>query len=545
MHEQTLRGYLVWEGRRSAISSLNASVRAQFSGLQWSSNGTGCCAKVGAITADTHVTFRFNSESVPESLRGSRKFQPAREYAERISQELGGVRRHSTALVQAALHRFKSPAADGGIQPSVGAIISGLPGVGKTCLAKAVANSMGVGIEFLNAANVFQTFVGHSEVELVKVFEHAIRKSPCVLIIDGIEAIAASRDASVDSQSALEVGVLGTLLASLDRIKKGSLPLFVIGTTTRPEDLDAAVVSNGRMDVAVQIEPPTQPQRKETLQIMTREWPASSLDDSFLDQLSDSTGGFVGADLLGLCQKTLQNSLNDAAQSAVGDPQVLPRHFEQALASTYPSALQSHNVSQRQSPADAASIDRGERFSRVFGLDKAIESIKVSLIEPLEDCSRFLVYGTVPPKGILLTGPSGSGKSHLALAIADEVRRRGLASFVSVRCTDLLTKVVGDTEKALRELFATARNAAPCVLFFDQIESIAPVRGFDTSTEQTFDRMLSMLLVEMDGFNTSRAKLKDSLTSDAARAAFLKEHVVILASTTNKELLDPAILRPG
>jgi transitional endoplasmic reticulum ATPase len=523
-------------------------VRAAFSGVLWSTEGTGCCAKIGTINADTRITCYYKSESVPASSGAFCQFQPAQEYAERIAQELGGVCHHSTTLIQAALHRFKSTDASSYVQPSTGAIISGLPGVGKTCLAKAIANSLGVSLEFLNAANVFQTFVGHSEVELVNAFERAIRKSPCILVIDGVEAIAASRDASADSQSALEVGVLGTLLASLDRIKKASLKVFVIGTTTRPEDLDAAVVSNGRMDVAVKIEPPTQPQRKEMLQIMTRGWPTTALADTFLDHLSESTGGFVGADLLSLCQKTLQNALNDAAKIPAADPDLLPRHFDQALASTYPSALQSHNVSQRESPHDTASISGGEEpspFSRVFGLDQAIESIKVSLIEPLEDCSRFLAYGTVPPKGILLTGPSGAGKSHLALAIADEVRRRGLASFVSVRCTDLLNKVVGDTEKALRELFATARNAAPCVLFFDQIESIAPVRGFDTSTEQTFDRMLSMLLVEMDGFTTSRAKLQDSLTSTAARAAFLKEHVVVLASTTHKELLDPAILRPG
>lgn len=540
---------MVWEARRALIHCINILTDVKFNGLTWKSNGTGCCSGVGIIGPDTAVTCHFQHDiSQGSRTFGPRQFQPVDSYVSQIAEEQGGIQGYARTVCRAALHRF-----DGSLNSrlSVGAVISGLPGVGKTLLAKGICQSLGVSSHFLNAADVFRTFVGHSEVELVKTFESAIRDSPSILVIDGVEAIATSRQTSSDAQGALEVGILGTLLACLDRIKSNALPVFVIATTTRPDDVDAAVISNGRLDLHVKIEPPSQMQRHDILTIMTKRWQQpTEIDSQFVLQLSEATGGYVGSDLLSLCQKAVQNSLNDASMRN-GDRVLCPRHFEQALATTFPSALQAHHVSLRQMQGESTSIGKatsdGARssFGNVVGLDHAIEVVNVSLIEPLEDCSRFLEFGTVPPKGILLTGPPGSGKSYFAMAVAEEVRRRGLASFVSVRCTDLVTKVVGDTEKALRELFATARNAAPCVLYFDQIESIAPVRGFDTSTEQTFDRMLSMLLVEMDGFGTSRRKLQQSLASDAARSAFLKEHVVIMASTTRKELLDPSILRPG
>ncbi|KAF1789778.1 S-adenosyl-L-methionine-dependent methyltransferase [Phytophthora cactorum] len=393
-----------------------------------------------------------------------------------ITSELGGVEKYARRLLQSILQRLGTEECRNvTVRSSVGALVSGLPGIGKTALAKAICKSLGVKTVFLNAADIFQTYVGQSEKQLVKIFESAVLQAPSILLIDGIE-----RSLAIDA------------LLLIHKV-------FVLSTTSRPGDVDAAVLSNGRLDLVVSIEPPTQSERLEILRIMTKTWQVDELDNKFLSQLSESTGGFVGADLLSLCQKALQ----------------------QALAVTYPSVLQTHHVSQKQQQPTSTSIQKhGDinsasqgAFSGVFGMDDAIQTLRVSLIEPLEDCSRFLRFGTTPPKGVLLTGPPGSGKTHLANAVAEEVRRRGLASFVSVQCSDLLTKIVGDTEKALRELFATARMLLP-------IESIAPLRGFDTSTEQTFDRMLT-------------------------RMAFLKQHVVILASTTNKELLDPAILRPG
>jgi transitional endoplasmic reticulum ATPase len=258
--------------------------------------------------------------------------------------------------------------------------------------------------------------------------------------------------------------------------------------------------------------------------------------------MSESTGGFVSADIVSLCQKALLEASKDNTSHC--SPVITQTHFESALSISYPSTLQSLHVSKRGKDSMSKS-STSISFATLHGLEEAIELLRVSLIEPLEDCTRFLKFGTVPPKGILLVGPPGSGKSHLAHAVAKVVQEQGIASFVSVQCTDLITKVVGDTEKALRELFETARSAAPCVLYFDQIESIAPVRGFDSSTEQTFDRILSMLLVEMDGFDTSGRNFYNKELSDETKNAFLQQHIVILASTHEKKMLDPAILRPG
>uniref|UniRef100_K3WZ68 AAA+ ATPase domain-containing protein n=1 Tax=Globisporangium ultimum (strain ATCC 200006 / CBS 805.95 / DAOM BR144) TaxID=431595 RepID=K3WZ68_GLOUD len=416
-------------------------------------------------------------------------------------------------------------------------------------LAKTLCECLGVEAVFLNAADIFQTYVGQSEAQLVLTFEAAIQKAPSILVIDGIESISASRVALQDSQNALEIGVLGTFVSCLDKLKSSRQQVFVLGTTSHLDAMDPAVFSNGRLDLIVHMQPPGQQERLEILKKLTKTWKIG--DNSFLARVSETTGGFVGADLLSLCQKALQICLNSDATSASNPSIVVKRsYFEAALATTYPSVLQTHHVSQQQKQPESTSIQSGDNeataFAGVYGMETALQTIRVSLLEPLVDCNRYLAFGTVPPKGILLTGAPGSGKSHLADAVAHEVRRRGLASFVSVNCADLLTKVVGDTERALRELFITARNAAPCVLYFDHIESIAPRRGFDTSTEQTFDRMLSMLLVEMDGFHNHPVRCEGNNDSeDEAKQAFLKHHVVVLASTTRKDALDPAILRPG
>ncbi|KAK1934979.1 U6 small nuclear RNA (adenine-(43)-N(6))-methyltransferase [Phytophthora citrophthora] len=544
-----LDGVVVWSGKKASVDWLNRREAVEFVDVEWESTGTGCCSHLGVISSATTVELAF--VETPEVLNTS-SFKSVDVYVEKISMELGGIDKYARTLLQAILQRLDpNVEQEAMVAPSVGALVSGLPGIGKTALAKAICRCLGVTTVFLNAADIFQTYVGQSEKQLVSVFENAVLQSPSILLIDGIEAIAGNRRVLADSQSALEIGVLGALLASLEKIKAPSHRMFVLATTTQPGQVDAAVLSNGRIDKIVNIEPPTQAERLEILQKMTKSWQTDQLD-GFMNQVSESTGGFVGADLLSLCQRALQVCLNEsAATKTEATALVYPHQFEKALAVTYPSVLQTHHVSQKQRQPASTSIQKTDQstsqgaFSGIFGMNDASQTLRVSLIEPLEDCSRFLRFGTTPPKGILLTGPPGSGKTHLANAVAEEVRRRGLASFVSVQCSDLLTKVVGDTEKALRELFATARNAAPCVLYFDQIESIAPLRGFDTSTEQTFDRMLSMLLVEMDGFSTSRIKLQRSLATDKARMAFLKQHVVILASTTNKELLDPAILRPG
>ncbi|TMW65922.1 hypothetical protein Poli38472_003687 [Pythium oligandrum] len=531
---------VVWDGRVARMSWFNRPERIQFHS-RGQCGGSGCCVALGHITQATKVEVVFQDSS--DSSAAS--FNTVEEYTNQIAETVGGVRGTAEVLLRAMLSRLKSqpPTPEAAVQENVGAILCGLPGIGKTLIAKTVGERLDVPVRFLQAADVFQTYVGHSETQLVKTFEAMMHQEPSILVVDGLESVAASRQGFLDSESPLEVSVLGTFVACLDRLKSSNAHVFVLGTTSRLDDVDASVYSNGRMDLVLRMDPPSQSERFEILQVMTRGW--SLEDSSLVVRLSEATGGFVGADLLSLCQKALQICVNDPSFTRGEHPTVLSTHFDQALSTTYPSVLQAHHVSLRQQDYQSKSESASSAFEGVYGVDDAVKALKVSLLEPLEDSSRFLAFGTVPPKGILLTGLPGSGKTHLANVVAAELRRRGTASFISVRCTDLLTKVVGDTEKSLRELFQTARSAAPCVIYFDQIESIAPVRGFDTSTEQTFDRLLSMLLVEMDGFSSSRGHLNKANNSEEARAAFLKSHVVILASTTEKTQLDPAILRPG
>lgn len=602
MHtRQLLQGSTIWDGQCLPLRWFNRRERVQLSRVTWTERGSGCCAALGRVSRATRIALRFAATRSSATsgqdallrlaplLAAPRPSPPPHRsidaYVADVSRDLGGLDAYARVLLQAMVARLELQERGAGASTAnVGAIVSGLPGVGKTLLAQSLCGVLGVHATFLHAADIFKTYVGQSEAQLVRTFERVLQRAPSVLVVDGIEAITSTR-AGVETQNALELGVLGTFLACLDKVKSARARVFVLGTTSRLDAMDPAVSSNGRLDLVVRVEPPGQRERLEILRVLTRTWPvareSSESAERVLERVSEATGGFVGADVLSLCQKALQLALtsssssrtetsdssdgdgSDAAthplETRAADVVVQPAHFDAALASTYPSVLQTHHVAQRETQASArTSVEcesessktdasaHSRAFPGVYGMESAVETLHVSLLEPLEDCSRFLAFGTVPPKGILLTGAPGSGKSHLARAVADAVRRRGLASFVSVNCTDLLTKVVGDTEKALRELFATARHAAPCVLYFDQIESLAPVRGFDTSTEQTFDRMLSMLLVEMDGFRTSpaRAEGPSAVAADAHRA-FLKQHVVILASTTRRELLDLSILRPG
>lgn len=356
-----LDGAVVWIGRQSSVTWLNRRERVKFSEVEWECTGSGCCQQLATISSSTsRIELRFVGDEQPNGGLNAAAFQPVDVYVEQVAGELGGVEKYARSLLQTILQRLGSEQ-EGmkTVKPSVGALISGLPGIGKTALAQAICKSIGVKTIFLNAADIFQTYVGQSEKQLVKIFEGAVLQAPCVLLIDGIEAIAGSRRALADSQSALEIGVLGALLSSLEKIKASSHRVLVLSTTTRPGDVDPAVLSNGRLDQIVKIEPPSQTERLEILRIMTRTWQGDNLEDGFLDQLSESTGGFVGADLLSLCQKTLQYCLNEAAATKSEDrAMVCPRHFELALAVTYPSVLQTHHVSQKQQQPVSTSIQK-------------------------------------------------------------------------------------------------------------------------------------------------------------------------------------------
>ncbi|RHY35127.1 hypothetical protein DYB32_000358 [Aphanomyces invadans] len=340
---------------------------------------------------------------------------------------------------------------------------------------------------------------------------------PTLVCIEDLDAIA-----STSSGVALDQALLGVLLACLDQATTNQSKLFVVGTTNRLDALDPSV-------------------RRRLSHHMSRQSTPPLPSPSVLQQVAGRTSGFVGADLLHLVREAMLYSIHVAK---------------------CPGAL--HDMAAWQ-----------------HGLTLTLD---VALLQPLQDSSPFRRMGIFPPKGVLITGPSGVGKSHLLAVLGAHIQKR--ATCLSVKCTDLVcvqrcsctlwnvmsmtaplscqvTKVVGGTEAALAALFATARVAAPCVLLFDQIESLAPVRGFDTTTEQTFDRVLSCLLTEMDGFHQTggskggRVRPRRWMNSmdmcpwmlvDMRRwthQEFIQQHVVVVATTTTASLLDSSILRPG
>ncbi|CAK4259557.1 unnamed protein product [Aphanomyces euteiches] len=407
-------------------------------------------------------------------------------------------------------------------------LLSGVPSIGKThfvnLLRSACSTHLGMSILSLSGPDLFQTKVGDSEKKLLDTFAAARQSAPTLLCIEDIDAMAAATPAASSNPSPLEQSLLGVLLACLDCVNSAaSSRIFVIATTNRLEYVHDAIRRNGRLEHLETFRPPNQQDRAAMLAMICRQVDATP---DILAQIAARTNGFVAADLLNLVREATLVSCRPGCRP--GDLNDLAAVWEPALAVVKPSMLHGQALAAR--PTERPLL---------FGLDDALATLRVSLLQPLHDSSPFRTMGVLPPRGILVTGSSGVGKSQLLSVIAHDVG--SLATCLTVQCTDLISKQVGGTEKALATLFATARAAAPCVLLFDQIESLAPVRGFDTTTEQTFDRVLSLLLLEMDGF----ASASPADMQRWSHAQFVQQHVVLVATTTSASLLDPSILRPG
>ncbi|ETW09201.1 hypothetical protein H310_01625 [Aphanomyces invadans] len=408
----------------------------------------------------------------------------------------------------------------------IGMVLSGVPGVGKSHILRLVQASLNdylptrLHCVMLSAPDLFHTQVGQSEAHLAGIFAAAMESSvPTLVCIEDLDAIA-----STSSGVALDQALLGVLLACLDQATTNQSKLFVVGTTNRLDALDPSV--RRRLSHHVALRPPSELDRIAMLELMSRQSTPPLPSPSVLQQVAGRTSGFVGADLLHLVREAMLYSIHVAkCPGALHDMAA----WQHGLTLVRPSSIVEHSQPSQVAP-----------MPPLYGLDNVWKTLDVALLQPLQDSSPFRRMGIFPPKGVLITGPSGVGKSHLLAVLGAHIQKR--ATCLSVKCTDLVTKVVGGTEAALAALFATARVAAPCVLLFDQIESLAPVRGFDTTTEQTFDRVLSCLLTEMDGFHqTGGSKDMRRWTHQE----FIQQHVVVVATTTTASLLDSSILRPG
>ncbi len=402
-----------------------------------------------------------------------------------------------------------------GIEPPRGVLLYGPPGSGKTLIARAVANETDATFFHVSGPEVIHKFYGESEAHLRAIFEQARSKAPSIIFIDEIDAIATKRE-DVRGDQAVERRVVAQLLALMDGLEARG-QVVVIGATNLPDVLDPALRRPGRFDREIEIDAPDRAGRRGILEIHTRGMPLAS--DVDLDRLAETTHGFVGADLAALGREAAMAALRRAMPrlhledgeipyASLLELEVGMDDFRQALTEVEPSAL-------REVFTEIPDV----RWSDIGGLEDAKRILTETIVWPVQRPEIFRLAATRPPKGVVLTGPPGSGKTLLAKAVANETG----VNFISVKGPELLSKWVGESEKALRQVFRKARQASPCVIFFDEIDALVPTRG---SGAEVAERVLSQFLTEVDGVEDLRG-------------------VTVVAATNRPDMLDPALVRAG
>ncbi|ASJ00246.1 CDC48 family AAA ATPase [Thermococcus gorgonarius] len=463
-----------------------------------------------------------------------------------------------------------------GIEPPKGVLLYGPPGTGKTLLAKAVANEANAHFIAINGPEIMSKYYGESEERLREVFKEAEENAPSIIFIDEIDSIAPKRE---ETHGEVEKRVVSQLLTLMDGLKSRG-KVIVIGATNRPDAIDPALRRPGRFDREIEVGVPDKQGRKEILQIHTRGMPIepefrkskvieileelekndayrdlverairkvkeakdeeeikrvlreideklydevkAKLIDALLDELAEVTHGFVGADLAALAREAamaaLRRLINEGKidfeaeyipKEVLEELKVTRRDFYEALKMVEPSAL-------REVLLEVPNV----RWDDIGGLEDVKQELREAVEWPLKYPEAFIGLGITPPKGILLYGPPGTGKTLLAKAVANESE----ANFIAIKGPEVLSKWVGESEKNIREIFRKARQAAPTVIFIDEIDAIAPRRGTDVN--RVTDRLINQLLTEMDGIQENSG-------------------VVVIGATNRPDIIDPALLRPG
>jgi transitional endoplasmic reticulum ATPase len=403
-----------------------------------------------------------------------------------------------------------------GIEPPKGVLLHGPPGTGKTLLAKAVANESEANFVLVNGPEIINKFYGESEKKIREIFDNAEKNAPSIIFIDEIDAIASKRE---DSFGELERRVVSQLLTALDGLK-GRGNVIVIGATNRPNSIDPALRRPGRFDREVEIGIPDKNARLNILKIHTRNMPLTK--DVSLKKIAERTHGFVGADVASLCKEAAMSVLRRILpEIKFGEKEEIPKKvweklmitgedFSEALRLVRPSAM-------REVLVETPNIN----WKDIGGLDLLKQEFKEAVEWPLKHPSAFKKMGIRPPRGLLMYGPPGCGKTLLAKAVANESE----SNFILVKGPELLNKWVGESEKGIRKIFEKARQVSPAIVFFDEMDAIAPRRGSESGSGVT-ERMVNTLLAEMDGLE----ELND---------------VVVIAATNRPDIIDPALLRPG
>ncbi|MCQ8903570.1 MAG: CDC48 family AAA ATPase [Methanothrix sp.] len=403
-----------------------------------------------------------------------------------------------------------------GVEAPKGVLLHGPPGTGKTLLARALASETNAHFETLSGPEIMSKYYGESEERLRQLFKTAEENAPSIILIDEIDSIAPKRE---EVTGEVERRVVAQLLALMDGLESRG-KVVIIGATNRPDALDPALRRPGRFDREIEIGVPNRDARLEILQIHTRGMPLSS--DVDLGKLADVTHGFVGADLAALAREAGMRALRRVLPELDLEVESIPAEilnkievtmadFMDALRDLEPSAMREVLV---ESP--------NVRWSDIGGLNQAKQELMEAVEWPLTYPKIFEHMKASPPKGILLYGPPGTGKTLLAKAVATESQ----ANFISVKGPEFLSKWVGESERAVRETFRKAKQAAPAVVFFDEIDAIAPMRSSGSADSHVTERVISQILSEMDGLEPLH-------------------NVIVIAATNRPDIIDPALLRPG
>jgi transitional endoplasmic reticulum ATPase len=404
-----------------------------------------------------------------------------------------------------------------GINPPRGILLVGPPGTGKTLLAKAVAHESNANFQVINGPEIMHKFYGESEARLREIFDIATRNQPSIIFLDELDAIAPKRD---KVSGDVEKRIVAQLLSLMDGLKdRGNI--VVIGATNRPSALDPALRRPGRFDREVSLDVPNRNGRLQILEVHSRGMPLD--EDLDLERLADLTHGFVGADIENLCReaamKALRRSLPDFDEEEdiietknrnIRPIRVEMSDFMDALKEVEPSAI-------REIFVEISKVT----WEDIGGLKDIKEKLVEAVIWPFTHRDLFEITEAKAPKGILLCGPPGTGKTLVAKALA----KQSGANFISIKGAELLSKYVGESEHAVRDVFKKAKQVAPCIMFFDEIDALAPCRRESDGTRVS-ERVVSQLLTEMDGIEDLR-------------------EVLILAATNRLDIVDPALLRAG
>jgi len=403
-----------------------------------------------------------------------------------------------------------------GIEPPKGVLLHGPPGTGKTLTAKAVANETFATFISLSGAEIHGKYYGESEARLREIFNQAEQNTPCIVFIDEIDALAPKRE---EVHGEVEKRVVSQLLALMDGLEPRR-QIVVIGATNRPNALDPALRRAGRFDREIEIGVPNREGRFEILQIHTRGMPLT--EDVDLQKIADLTHGFTGADISELCKEAAMKGLRRVLPEIDFEAHYIPVEVLNKLVVTMQDFLDALRFVEPSAMREVFIETPNVKWDDVGGLEESEQALREAIEWPLKYPEIFKEAGVKPPKGILLYGSPGSGKTLLAKAVANESG----VNFISVKGPELMSKFVGESEKGVRETFRRAKQTAPCIIFFDEIDALAPTRGTGISDSHVSERVISQLLTEMDGLEELHG-------------------VVVLAATNRIDLIDPALLRTG